>query len=191
MAIKRVVYFISLLIFSLASCNEKEEKIKLLPAQLVTTSLGYEWQKIETSTTGDNLFFVIAVSHFGIPWGSTEPSKGPDYCMGTCDRNRLYFYIEKSKLEPNTVIELSNGIAQNNHANPPTEGSYVQYDFFIDDPPRGQYFYTVGTISITDIKDEKIYGSFIISDPFATYLAETITGEFNGVPYYPTIITMD
>lgn len=183
--------YLYILVLGLVSCRDDDEKRNLLPSELVTTSLDFEWQKIETSITGDNQFFVIKVGHFGIPWGSSEPSKGPDYCMGTCDRNQLYFYIEQSKLQPNTIIELSNGIPQSNHKGPPPVGSYMQYDFFIDDPPSGQYFYTVGTISIADIKDEKIYGSFTISDPFATYLPETITGEFHGVPYYPTIITLD
>jgi hypothetical protein len=187
-----LILLVNLLTVCLLSCDDDDQKQeKLIPVELVPTSLELEWQKLETSISADDKFFILTVSHFGIPWGSTEPSSPPDYCTGNCNRDRLYFYIEKSKLQPNSTIELSNGTPQTNHNGPPAEGSYLVYDFFIDDPPKGVYYYTAGTITITDIIERKIYGTFSISDPFATYTDETITGEFNGVPLDPVVITLD
>jgi len=192
MRIPAYLFSSALAIFCFACDEETGDKDgQQLPVELVPTSLDLNWQKLETSVTADDKFFILTVAHFDIPWGATEPAKPPDYCMGTCDRDRLYFYIEKSKIQPNVSVHLANGIPQADNKTPPSEGSYVVYDYFIDDPPRGIYHYKSGTIVFTEVTTEKIFGSFTISDPFASYLPKTITGEFNGVPFYPSVITVD
>lgn len=169
---------------------------QLIPSTAVKTSLSYRWNLLETSMTDDGNFFVLRVSYCPsytciFPATGIRFDGGVHYYCGASTTYGIRLYIEKSKMAPDAVIELNNGVPYDGWI-PPVDGSYLLYDYFVDDPPRGSYLYSKGSIKINQMTDGNISGSFNASftTPYS-YGPDVITGSFNNIPLEPVIIVVN
>lgn len=172
------------LLLALLSCHEDEspaEAVKICPSDLVP---GSNWAKLETRIIDP--FFEI---QFSLCEGDANPSDD-FYCLSARSRARMWIHIESSRIKPGAVIELSNGVPPVGNK-PPLDGSYIEYEHFTDDPGNRWFFYDIGYITITDIIDDKIFGTVVATSQEVDGIIGKLDFELKGVPFYATTIACD